>query len=109
MSKLNDYFAKEKIDPRRVLIASKKEENLQDEDRAIVLARKVVAKGKPTDADKERAEKARRSGRPVSNPTLSRALRGDKISGAARTRITRAVNRILTQRKKPAVASTDLF
>ena len=45
----------------------------------------------------------------MTKPTLDAALRGDKISGAAKTRITRAVNNLLTAKKKPEVTFRDLF
>jgi len=109
MSKLSDYLEKQKIDPRRVLNASRKLEALRPEDRAIRLARKRVKAGKPTDAEKELAEKQRRSGRAVSRPTLDRALAGGALSGAAKVRVLRAVNGVLAQKKKGEAAIGDLF
>ena len=110
MSKLNDFLTKEKIDHRRLRSASKKEEALRPEDRAVRLARRAVrGEGQATDTEKELAAKAVRSGRPVAPPTLQKALRGDKVSSAAKARITRAVNRVLKARKKSEVAAADLF
>ena len=98
-----------RIDPRRVLAASKKAEALTGEDRQIRLARHKARGGKPTDAEKALAEKKPRSGKSITPPTMARALRGEKVSGAAKTRITRAVNAVLTTKKKDAVSLRDLF
>jgi hypothetical protein len=107
MSKLSDYLTQQKIDPRRVLVASRDLEKLRREDRAVRLAKKRVKGG--DESAKEAAEKERRSGRPVSRPTLDRALHGGAVSGAAKTRIVRAVNAVLAQKKKTEVALRDLF
>jgi len=110
MSKLKEFLDKEKIDPRRILIASKQIEALRDEDRAIRLAKRNVRNGKPTDADKALADKKRRSGRPVTRPLLDKALEGKRVSPKAKDRIARAVNKVLeTKMKKTQVSATDLF
>ena len=111
MTKLADYLNKQKIDARRVLAASHDIEQLRREDRVIRLAKKV-AKGadeKAKEAVKEVAAKKPRSGRPVSAPTMARALGGGTLSGAAKTRIVRAVNAVLTTKKKNEAALRDLF
>jgi hypothetical protein len=107
MSKLSDYLQQQKIDPRRVLVASRDIEQLRPEDRAVRLAKKRLKGG--DEKAKESAEKERRSGRPVSQPTLNRALGGGAVSPAAKSRIVRAVNAVLTQKKKSEVALRDLF
>ena|ERR1700742_2421749 len=107
MSKLNDYLQKEKIDPRRVLIASQELEALRPEDRKTKLAKKRAKGG--DEAAKEAAASKPRSGRPVSRPTLDRALAGQPVSGAAKTRVLRALNAVLKQKKKSEVAIRDLF
>jgi hypothetical protein len=107
MSKLNDYLQNQKIDPRRLLIASRDLEGLRPEDRATRLAKKRAKGG--DESAKEAAAKERRSGRPVSKPTLDRALAGGALSPAAKTRIVRAVNAVLVQKKKSEVALRDLF
>lgn len=109
MSKLSDFLSKSKIDSRRLLAASKGIESFGREDRAIVLARRTAKSASATDAIKEVAKTKKRSGRPVGAPTLNAALRGEKISQPARQRITRAVNQVLTQKKRDAVTSKDLF
>ena len=110
MSKLNDFLEAQSIDPRRVLAASKKAEALTGEDRQIRLARHRARSGKPTDAEKSLAgkkprDRASRSRRPPwSVPFAAR-----RCPGAAKTRITRAVNAVLTTKKKDAVSLRDLF
>jgi len=110
MTKLNEFLTKQKIDPRRVLLASRKVESARPEDREIRRARRAVKMGeKPSDAMKAMAEKKPRSGKPVTPPTLDKALVGKPLSGAAKTRIARAVNQILADKKKGEVAVSDLF
>ena len=111
MTKLADFLKKQKIDARRVLAASHDIEALHYEDRVIKQA-KVVAKGgdeAAKEAVKETAAKKPRSGRPVSSPTLDRAIKGGTVQGAAKTRILRAVNSVLTTKKKNEVTLRDLF
>jgi len=107
MSKLNDYLQTQKIDPRRLLVASHDLEALRPEDRTVRLAKKRAKGG--DESAKDAAAKDRRSGRPISKPTLDRALAGRALSPAAKTRIVRAVNAVLTQKKKSEVAIRDLF
>jgi glutamate synthase domain-containing protein 2 len=107
MSKLNDYLQNQKIDPRRILVASRDLEALRREDRTVRLAKKRAKGG--DESAKEAAAKERRSGRPVSKPTLDRALSGGAVSSAAKTRIVRAVNAVLAQKKKGEAALRDLF
>jgi hypothetical protein len=109
MSKFSDFLKTQKIDSRRVLLASKDHESFRSEDRAVRLAERLVKRGIASDAQKATAEKERRSGRPVTRPTLARAMAGGKLSGAARKRLTRAVNLVLKQKKKSEVTNADLF
>ncbi len=107
MTKLKTFLDDNKIDQRRVLIASKQLEKLRAEDRKIKLtqaqARKSDDGKKPEGLDKPR------SGRPVTEVSLNAALEGDKVSGPMKTRILRAVNRVLEQKKKDAVTIDTLF
>jgi hypothetical protein len=110
MSKLSDFLTNEKIDPRRVIAASHRVESLQPGDRVVRLARHRVRKGSASDAEKERAQGGSpRSGRPVTPPTLDRALSGKSLPRKAKQRIVRAVNHVRTQRKQPEVQRADLF
>jgi hypothetical protein len=45
----------------------------------------------------------------VSGPTIRRALAGGKLSGAAKTRILRALNVVLKTKKKNEAGLRDLF
>jgi hypothetical protein len=107
MSKLSDYLQKHKIDPRRVIAASKALEALRPEDRAVRLAREKAAGG--DEASKEAAAKKRRSGRPVTRPTLDKALLGKPLARRARARVVRAVNAVLSHKSKGEAKAADLF
>jgi hypothetical protein len=109
MSKLQDFLDERKIDPRRVVAASKRLERLGDEDRSIRLAKKQVRAGSSDDTLKERAGQKPKSGRPVSPATLRVALEGRPISGPAKTRIVRAVNHVLSQKKQDETTVRELF
>ena len=107
MSTLSDFLTKHKIDSRRVVAASHHLEALQPEDRRIRLAR-VNAKG-GVEAAKELAAQKRRSGRPLSGPTIRKALAGGKIPRRSRGRVLRAVNAVLAKKTKIEAKPTDLF
>jgi hypothetical protein len=111
MSKLQDYLKQQKIDPRRLLAASHKVEASRPEDRVTRLAKKK-AKGGDEKAKEAAANKPAHSGKPLSQPTLDRALAAEKataVSGAAKTRILRAVNSVLAAKKQPEITLRDLF
>lgn len=111
MSKLQDYLKQQKIDPRRLLAASHKLEASRPEDRVTRLAKKR-AKGGDDSAKEAAAKKPAHSGKPLSGPTLDRALSAESpsaVSGAAKSRILRAVNSVLTAKKQPEVTLRDLF
>ena len=108
MSKLSDYLKKHKIDPRRVVAASKDLEALRPEDRKIRLARVRAKSG--DEAAKELAAQKRRSGRAVSSPAIARALAGNAVTRKTRARIVRAVNAVLAHKTKGTAATpADLF
>lgn len=107
MSKLQDYLSKNKISVRRVTSASGKLERLQPEDRKIKQAR-MLAKG-GDEAAKELAAKKPRTGRKLNAATVARAAAGSAVSGPTKTRVLRAVNLVLSQRKKPEAKLSDLF
>lgn len=107
-TKLDDFLQKNKIDPRRLLAVSKRIERLQPPDRAIRLRRRL-AKGEAAAATAGEKPEKPRSGRPVTAPLLARAQAGKALSGSSKTRILRAVNRILQNRKKDAVDLRALF
>jgi hypothetical protein len=109
-TKIEAFLKEKKIDPRRVLAASAKIEGLQREDRSIRLARRQARKSEDGGKKKEgEAPKKPRSGRPVTNRTLTAALTGKTLTGPAKTRILRAVNHLLEQKKQEKVALGALF
>jgi hypothetical protein len=106
-TKLEAFMTEKKIDQRRLLAASEKIERLRPQDRATKLVRRQARKKE--DAPKPTGLEKPRSGRPVSRTTLGKALAGKPLSGPAKTRILRAVNHILEQRKQEAIAISSLF
>jgi hypothetical protein len=106
-SKLSQFLASKKIDARRVLIASKHIEGLQPEDRSIKLAKRQGKKAEGGDAKKETRKP--RSGRPITHRSIDAALAGGAISGPTKTRILRAVNHLLEQKKQEKVDLKTLF
>lgn len=109
-TKIEEFLNERKIDPRRILSASVRIERLQPKDRAIRLAKRKARKSEDGGKKKEglAAEKPR-SGRPVTDRTLRSALQGKPISGPAKTRLLRAVNRVLEQKKQDPVTLYALF
>ncbi len=108
MSKLADYLKTNKIDTRRVLAASRTLEQRSNEDRALVATKSLMKAGKK---EKDEAVLAKKpaSGRHVTAPMMDRALAGTTVPGPVKTRIVRAVNSLLTAKKKPEVKLHDLF
>lgn len=104
-SKFADFLTENKIDARRILSSSKRIESLRPEDRAVILA----IRNRPEGAKPEETKAERRSGRPVTPRLLSAATSGGKVSGPGKTRLLRAINRILEQRKKDAIDLRALF
>ena len=110
-SKFSQYLADNKIDPRRIIAASKEIEALRPEDRRAKAAkRSAAASDKPAAAADGAAKPAKpRSGRPVNAVLLRRLEAGGKVSGPAKQRLVRALNHILAGRKKDAVEVRALF
>lgn len=109
-TKLEDFLKEKKIDQRRLLAASAEIERLRPEDRAIKLAKWVARQSEDTNKKKEGlAAKKPRSGRPVTQRSISSAIAGKQISGPQKTRILRAINRILEQKKQDQVELSALF
>ncbi len=107
-TKLDDYLKKAKIDPRRLVVASHDLESLKPEDRAVRLLKKQ-AKGGNEKAKEAVVGKTRRKGRALSEPALRAALVGKPISPATKSRLVRAVNAVLAQKKKGEAKLKDLF
>jgi hypothetical protein len=106
-SKLSDFLETNKIDPRRLLNASRRIERLRPEDRRLRRLRKKPKEG-AAEGDGSAPTKPS-SGRQVTPRLLARAKDGKRISGPAKTRIVRAVNFLLEQKKKDPVDLRALF
>jgi hypothetical protein len=109
-TKIEEFLKDKKIDARRLLAASAELESLTREDRGIRLLKRVARKSEDAAKKKEGlAAKKPRTGRPVTNRAFSAALAGQQIAGPQKTRILRAVNYILTQKKQDVVELAALF
>jgi hypothetical protein len=103
-TKFSEFLASKKIDPRRVIAASKELEKLRPEDRQIKMAKRKKGEEKSTETRKPR------SGRPVTQRAIDAALSGNApVSGPTKTRILKAVNHLLEQKKQEKVELKTLF
>lgn len=112
-SKFAEFLDKNKIDSRRVIAASRKIERLLPEDRAVKLTKRQ-AKANPGGApaaggDEKAAPKKPRSGRPLTPRAVAAAQSGKPLTGPQKSRFVRAVNYVLSQKKKDAVDLKALF
>jgi hypothetical protein len=112
-SKFAKFLKEHQIDARRVLAASRQIERLRPEDRHIRLQRKqrkrTEAAGTPVpEGAKEKPAKPR-SGRVVTERLVQDASAGKTVSGTAKNRLLRAVNRVLEQKKKQPAELRALF
>jgi hypothetical protein len=108
-SKLAKFLTDKKLDPRRVLAASHALETLQRGDRDLKLAKRVAKGGEASEEKKAAAKGKPRSGRPVTPHAMHAALTGGTLSGPAKTRILRAINQLLEQKKQEKVDLRALF
>jgi hypothetical protein len=110
-TKFAKFLEESKINQLRLQAASRQLERLTKEDRAFVseVARKRALAGRKEAANVAVEKKKLHSGRPVTPRLITDANLGKPVSGTAKTRLLRAVNRVLEQRKKPAVTIRDLF
>jgi hypothetical protein len=108
-SKFAQFLSDNGIDPRRILAASRAIERLRPEDRRIKLAKRRARSEDSPGTDKSAAAQKPRSGRPVTERLLREAAEGRPISGPAKTRLLRAVNRILEQKKRNPADLRALF
>ena len=107
-SKFAGYLKENKIDPVRVVYASEQIEKFTPADRRIKLAKRQ-ARGKDDDSAKAAKGLKPRTGRPVTLPGLTKALKGESLSGPYKLRVLRAVARIAEQKKLAAPELTSLF
>ena len=112
-SKFSEFLQTQGIDPRRVLSASKQIERLRPADRALKLEarrKKGDSSGRPAKGGESgEAPPKPRSGRPVTQKLLREASTGKPVPARAKTRLLRAVNRLLEQKKKEPVDLRALF
>ncbi len=108
-SKFAQFLSDNKIDPRRVAVASREIERLRPEDRAKRLARSKAKKSESKPAEGAEKPSKPRSGRPATGRLLDAANAGKAISGPSKSRLLRAVNRVLEQKKKSATDLKSLF
>jgi hypothetical protein len=112
-SKFAQFLTDNKIDQRRLLIVSKRIERLQTDDRKVKFekskAKKADAPAAAAADGEKKAPVKPRSGRPVTPRLVTAATEGKPVGGPAKTRLLRAVNRILEQKKKPAVDLRTVF
>lgn len=109
-SRFSEFLSNEKIDPRRLLVASRQLERLRPEDRQARLKHRLGRKAEGAD-DKEKKEAGpkRRSGRPVTPRLLQTAQAGGTLSGPQKTRLLRALNHVLGQKKKDPAELRKVF
>src|SRR5262245_940644 len=111
-SRFSEFLTAEKIDPRRLLVASRHLERLRPEDRAIRLKKRLGRKSESAaSGDKAEVKDAvkRRSGRVVTHRLITAAQSGLKISGAQKTRLLRALNHVLQQKQREPVDLRKVF
>jgi hypothetical protein len=108
-TKFAGFIASKKLDPRRILIASRKIEAHRPEDRLIKLNKRLARSAGDAPAGAPKETRKPRSGRPVTGRALQAALEGGKLSGPTKTRLLRAVNHLLEQKKQAQVGARELF
>ena len=107
-TKFAQFIAAQKLDPRRIVIASRHVEGLTPEDRQIRL-NKRLARGSEGGENSPKETRKPRSGRPVTPRAIEAALSGGELSGPTKTRILRAVNHLLEQKKKDKIDLRTIF
>jgi hypothetical protein len=108
-SKIEAFLKEKKIDVRRILAASAELERLRREDRGIRLTKRTARKGEDADAKKKAAELKPRTGRPVTQRAIDAVLAGKQVAGPVKTRILRAVNHLLEQKKQEKIELAAIF
>ncbi len=109
-TKFAEFLTTTKLDARRLLAVSSQMEKHRPEDRAIRLAARLKRKNADGPAAKTTGDKKKpRSGRPITPRALSGAIVGKKLSGPQKTRLLKAVNHLLSQKKQEPVTLAQLF
>ena len=107
-TKFAQFLTDNKIDPRRIVVASHELEQLRPADRKIKLEKRVAKKAGTKLPEGEKPAKPR-TGRAVTPRLIESVTVGKPISGPAKTRLLRALNHVLVQKKKPAVELKAVF
>jgi len=107
-TKFAAFIASKKLDPRRILSASRKLEGLRPDDRTIRLNKRRARAAEGPEAGTKETRKPR-SGRPVTYRALQAALTGGPLSGPTKTRIVRALNLLLDQKKQGSIELRAIF
>ena len=107
-TKIEDFLKEKKIDLRRLLAASAELERLHRDDRAIRWAKKKARNSEDKKKEGKALEKPK-TGRPVTHRAITAALAGKQIAGPQKTRILRALNHLLVQKKQEPIELAALF
>src|SRR5689334_13759226 len=107
-TKFSEFVASKKLDIRRILTASHKLEKLRPEDKLIKLKKRKAKKGGAEEKAAQEAAKPR-SGRPVTQRAIHAAMAGQSLQGPVKTRIVRAINTLLAQKKQDPIQLRDVF
>ncbi|MGH7296510.1 MAG: hypothetical protein ACRELB_16350 [Polyangiaceae bacterium] len=107
-SKFAQFIASKKLDARRIVAASHKLERLTPEDRLIKLNKRRAKAAESGDNAPKETRKPR-TGRPVTARAMAAALSGGSVSGPTKTRLLKAVNYLLEQKKQDKVDLKALF
>ncbi len=108
-NKFAQFLQDNKIDARRLIVASSEIEKLRPEDRKLKLLKRQVKSGKATIAEGAEKPGKPRSGRPVTPQLIASASAGKPVSGPGKTRLLRAVNKLLELKKKSPVELKAIF
>jgi len=108
-TKFAQFIAAKKLDRRRIISASRTLEALRPEDRGIKLKKRQARAAADAAATGEKETRKPRSGRPVTPRAIDAALVGKVVSGPTKTRILKAINHLLEQKKQEKVDLRTLF
>lgn len=109
-TKFSDFLQQNKIDPRRLIGASRNLEMLTPEDRAIRLKERIARRSEEGITPEMKKSRTKpHTGRPVTKRAVDAATTGKPLTGPQKNRLLRAVNRIREQRKQEPVDLRALF
>ncbi len=108
-TKFSKFLTAKKLDARRILAASHKLESLTVEDRTIRLNKRRARKTEGGGDAATKETRKPRSGRPVTPRAFEAAMTGGSVSGPTKTRLLKAINMLLEQKKQEKVDLKTLF